>query len=58
MYSCDILVYNLVAFQYIFSSVHKASDSFLYFRVRGEHLAFLDSQETEECQESAWLDPL
>lgn len=45
-------------FSTFFSSVHKASDSFLCFRVRGEHLAFLDSQETEECQESAWLDPL
>lgn len=37
---------------------HQACQDPLDIRVRGELLASLDSQETEECQESAWLDPL
>lgn len=58
MYQCYVLLYNLIAFQHIFSTVHKAFNFFLCFRVRGELLASLDSQETEACQESGWLDPL
>ncbi|RLW13019.1 hypothetical protein DV515_00000563, partial [Chloebia gouldiae] len=37
---------------------HQACQDPLDIRVRGVLLASLDSQETEECQESAWLDPL
>lgn len=37
---------------------HQACQDLLGTRVRGELLASLDSQETEVCQESDWLDPL
>ncbi|KAI6075098.1 Collagen alpha-1(XXII) chain-like protein [Aix galericulata] len=38
--------------------VHQACQDLLGIRGRGELLASLDSQETEVCQESDWLDPL